>query len=196
MDKPTNVQFWELHRINKLDGVVLSVHVDPELWSVRIYNEVVRSLTSGVTYSHYGRAAQFANALAKTKGVGLWQLTPERDKDSTQYQLRANVPEGTHVSDPHMVDINNAKRAQLARELLLGERRHYYNNNPYEDYVAKLHRYSYLTLQAVTKPDALKLVELLDTAFRPEHDKVKLLELASRVQAREKFTLSTGDFHA
>lgn len=196
MAKPTNIQFWELHRINKLDGVVLSVHVNPELWSVRIYNEVVRSLTSGVTYSHYGRAAQFARALAKTEGIDLWRLTPERYKDSTQYQLFAQLPKGTRVDDPHMADINNAKRAQLARELLLGERRYYGSGSPYEDYAIRLNKYSYLTLQAVTKPDALKLVELLDTAFRPEHDKVKLLELTSRVQARERFTLSTGDFNA
>jgi hypothetical protein len=194
MAKPINVSFWELHRINKLDGVVLSVHVNPELWSVRIYNEVIRSLTFGVTYSHHGRAAQFAEALAKTVGITLWQLTPERYKNITEYRVQASVPKGTHVDDPCMADINNAKRAQLARELLLGMRGG--RGNPYEDYAIRLHKYSYLTLQTATKPDALKLVELLNTAFRPEHDKVKLLELASRVQARERFTLSTGDFNA
>lgn len=193
MAKPTNVKYWELHRMSKLDGATVSVAVDSSYWSKRIHNEVVRSLQRGYTTSYNGKAATFARAIARPHGVELWQLTSDKDRDGkSHFNLSCNLPYGITVDDPRMAAINEAKKIQIARDKLLGRSPPYYyrgtDESEWDLYKHRVEVYGWVSFNGIsTVETAMQHVQMMDTAFRTDEHKQTLHELAERVTHRETF---------
>ena len=197
MAKPTNVKFWELHRMSKLDGATVSVSVDSSYWSKRIHNEVVRSLQRGYTTSYNGKAASFATAIARPHDINLWRLTSDKDREGKPYfTLFSYLPKGITVDDPRMAAINEAMKVQLARDKLLGRKllgrsSYYYrgsNESEWGGYVHRVNVYGWLSFNGIgTVEAAMQHVQMMDTAFRTDEQRQTLHELAERVTHRETF---------
>ena len=192
MAKPTNVKYWELHRMSKLDGATVSVTVDSSHWSKRIHNEVIRSLQRGYTTSYHGKAATFATAIARPHGIDLWRLTGDKDREGKPYfSLFCYLPKGITVDDPRMAAINKAMKVRIARDKVLGHSSYYYRGSDeteWDMYKPRVEVYGWVAFNGISTVEAaMQHVQMMDTAFRTDEHKQTLHELAERVTHRETF---------
>jgi hypothetical protein len=200
MAKPTNVQFWELHRMSKLDGATVSVAVDSAQWTKRTHNEVVRSLQRGYTTSYQGKAASFAKAIARPHGIDLWRLIGDKDNNGKPYfTLFCYLPKGITVDDPRMAAINEAMKVQVARNKLLGHHQHYYrgaNESEWDGYKHRVNVYGWLSFNSLgTVEAAMQHVQMMDTAFRTDEQRQTLQRLTQQVIDRETFIFQQEHIH-
>lgn len=200
MAKPTNVKFWELHRMSKLDGASVSISVDSSHWAKRTYNEVVRSLQRGYTTSYQGKAASFANAIVRPHGIDLWRLIGDKDTNGKPYfTLFCYLPKGITVDDPRMATINEAMKVQVARNKMLGHHQYYYrgaNESEWDGYVHRVNVYGWLSFNNLSTVEAaMQHVQMMDTAFRTDEQRQTLQQLVQQVINRETFIFQQEHIH-
>jgi hypothetical protein len=200
MAKPTNVKYWELHRMSKLDGATVSVTVDSAQWTKRTHNEVVRSLQRGYTTSYHGKAASFANAIARPHNIDLWRLIGDKDREGkTYFSLFCYVPKGITVDDPRMAAVNEATKVQIARDKLLGRSSYYYrgdNESEWDMYKHRVEVYGWVSFNGISTVEAaMQHVQMLDTAFRTDEQRQTLQRLTQQVIDRETFIFQQEHIH-